>query len=65
MCKDGKVETKYVGRNIIFGSQKQSVMTFDVDMSQQKHSVTISDTKAELVAITRKPFDMCHSVVMC
>ena len=49
-CTDGKVETKNVGRNIILGSQKQSVITFDVDTSQHKHCVTTSDIKAELVA---------------
>ena len=60
-----KLRQKYVGRNIILGSQKQSEMAFDVDTSQQKHSVTISNTKAELVAITMKPCEMLHLVVMC
>ena len=58
-----KLRQKCVGRNIILGSQKQSVMTFDVDMSQQKDHVTTSDTKTELVAITVKPYETCHSVV--
>ena len=62
-CTDGKVKINHVGRNIILGSQKQSVMTFDVGTSHQKHIVTTSDTKAELVAITMKPCEMCHSVV--
>ena len=38
-------------------------MIFDVDTSQQKHHVTTSDTKTELVAITIKPCETCHSVV--
>ena len=58
-----KLRQKHVGRNIILGSQKQSEMTFNVDTSQQKHHVTTSDTKAELVAITMKPCEMCHSMV--
>ena len=40
-------------------------MAFDVDKTQQKHSVTTSNTKVELVAITMKPCEMCHSEVMC
>ena len=60
-----KLRQKHVGRNIILGSQKQSIMTFDVDTSQQKHHVTPSDTKAELVAITVKPCETCHSMVTC
>ena len=58
-----KLRQKCVGRNIILGIQKQSVMTFDVDTSQQKDHVTTSDTKAELAAITIKPCETCHSVV--
>ena len=49
-----KLRQKYVGINSILGSQKQSVMTFHVGKSQQKHIMTTSDTKAELVAITVK-----------
>ena len=60
-----KLRQSYVGRNSILGSQKQSVMTFHVDTSQQKHSKTMSDTKAELVAITVKQLEMCPSMVMC
>ena len=41
-------------------------MAFDVDTSQQKHSVTTSDTKAELVAITMKPYEcVCQCDVYC
>ena len=60
-----KLRQKHFGRNIILGSQKQSVMTFDVDISQQKHHVTTSDTKVELIAIVMKPCQTSHSVVMC
>ena len=60
-----KLRQKHVDRNIILGSQKQSIMTFDVDTSQLKHHVTPSDAKVELVAITMKPCETCHSMVTC
>ena len=60
-----KLRQEYVGRNSILGSQKQSVMTFHVDTSQQKHSMTTSNTKGELVAIIVKLSEACHSVVAC
>ena len=61
-----KLRLKNNARNSILGSQKQSVVTLHVDTtSQQKHSMTISDTKAELVAITVKWLETCHSKVTC
>ena len=60
-----KLRKKYVNRNIILGSQKQSIAVFDVDMSQQKHSVTTFNSKVELVTITMKPCETFHSLVTC
>ena len=59
------LDKKHVDRNSILVSQTQSVFTFSVDMSQWKQSVTTSDTEVELIAITMKPCQMCHSMVMC
>ena len=44
-----RLKWKHVGRNIILGSQKQSIMTFDVDTSQQKCSVTNLTQKRNLL----------------
>ena len=56
---------KHVDKNLILESQIHSMMTFDVDTSQQKECVTTSDRKTELVAITLKRCEACHSVLTC
>ena len=53
---------KYVGRNSTLVSQKQSC---DGGMSQSKHIMTTYDTKVELVAMTMKWLETCHSIVTC
>ena len=57
-------DQKHVDRNSILECQIWSVMIFDIDKSQRKECVTTSDWKTELVAITLKPCEACHSVLM-
>ena len=60
-----KLRPKHVDRHSMLDSQIQSMVTFDVDTSQRKQSVTTSDRKTELVAITLTPCELCHSRQMC
>ena len=60
-----KLRQKHVGRNSISRSQIQSMMAFDVDMSQLPQRVTTSNTKIEHLVGTMKTCEMCQSVLMC